>query len=82
MLAWYSILLVRCSFESYNLIKERQSEVWVMSFFGIGWIGVSLIALFLFTVIVVFLTVERFIWLPKESTIIKGARNGKGGPQS
>jgi len=53
-----------------------------MSFFGIGWIGVSLIALFLFTVIVVFLTVERFIWLPKESTIIKGARNGKGGPQS
>ena len=53
-----------------------------MSFFGIGWIGVSLIALFLFAVIVISLMVERFIWLPKDSTVIEGARSGKGGPQS
>ena len=53
-----------------------------MSFFGIGWIGVSLIALFLFAVIVISLMVERFIWLPKESTIIKGAQSGKGDSQS
>lgn len=54
-----------------------------MSFFGIGWIGVSLIAMFLLAVIIaITFMVERVIWFPKESTIIKGAQSGKGGPQS
>ncbi len=54
-----------------------------MSFFGIGWIGLSLIALFLLAVIVVVsLIAERLVWLPKESAIIEGAQSGKGGPQS